>query len=44
MPKEAERKLREEGLKKGLTGKRLDAYVYGGLRKIGWRPSREKGK
>ena len=37
--KELEAKLRREGKKKGLTGKRLDAYVYGTLRKTGWRPS-----
>jgi hypothetical protein len=40
MPEAMERKLREEGRKKGLTGKRLDAYVYGTLRKQGWKPKK----
>lgn len=29
MPKELERKLKAEAKKKGLTGKRAGAYVYG---------------
>ena len=42
MPKEMERKLREEAKKKGLTGEKADACVYGTMRKTGWKPSREK--
>jgi hypothetical protein len=42
MPKELEAKLKREGEKKGFTGDRLDAYVYGTLRKTGWKPNREK--
>lgn len=42
MPKEMERKLKTEARKKGLTGKRADAYVYGTMRKTGWEPKREK--
>jgi len=34
MPKALEDKLRREGRKKGLSGKRLDAYVYGTLTKV----------
>jgi hypothetical protein len=44
MPKELEEKLKREAAAKGLTGKRKNAYVYGGMRKTGWKPSREKGK
>ena len=44
MPKEMERELRKQGIRKGFTGERLDAYVYGTLRKTGWKPSREKKK
>jgi hypothetical protein len=45
MPKAEERKLRKAARKKGLTGDRADAYVYGTLRKEGWKPKRErKGK
>ena len=41
MPKEMERKLKEEARKKGLTGKRADAYVYGTLqKKTGWKPKK----
>lgn len=42
MPKELERKLVREAAKKGLTGERKDAYVYGTMRKMGWKPEREK--
>jgi hypothetical protein len=38
MPKALERKLRQEAIKKGLSGKRLNEYVYGGLRDAGWQP------
>ena len=42
MPKELEEKLKRQGRKKGFKGERLDKYVYGTLRKTGWKPSREK--
>ena len=42
MPVEVERELRRQAKKKGLTGERADAYVYGTMRKMGWKPSREK--
>ena len=42
MPKELEAKLKRSGKKKGFVGKKLDKYVYGGLRKLGWKPKREK--
>jgi hypothetical protein len=42
MPKVMERKLKQEARKKGLKGDRADAYIYGTLRKTGWKPSREK--
>jgi hypothetical protein len=44
MPKELEAKLGREADKKGLSGKSKDAYVYGTMRKTGWKPSREKHK
>lgn len=44
MPKAMERKLIRKGLESGLSGKRLDAYVYGTLRKTGWTPKRKKTK
>jgi len=45
MPKKMEQALRREAEKKGLKGERKDAYVYGTLRKTGWRPSgQKKGK
>ena len=42
MPKKLEERLRKEGQAKGLTGKRLDAYIYGALRKTGWEPPKKK--
>jgi hypothetical protein len=42
MPKKLESKLKREASKKGLKGERNDAYVYGTLRKTGWKPKREK--
>ena len=35
MPKAVERKLMREGRAKGLRGKRLQAYVYGTMNKLG---------
>lgn len=35
MPKELEEKLKKEGHKKGLIGKRLSAYIYGTMNKLG---------
>lgn len=45
MPKKLERELKQEVEKKhpNWSEKRKDAYVYGTLRKTGWKPSREKG-
>ena len=42
MPKALEADLKRQAAAKGLTGKRAGAYVYGTLRKTGWRPKREK--
>lgn len=44
MPKAMERKLKKQAKKKGLTGKRKNAYIYGTMRKTGWKPSREKAR
>lgn len=44
MPKAMERALKREAAKKGLSGKRADAWVYGTLRKTGWVPKREQNK
>ena len=43
MPKKMERELRKEAEKKGLTGDKADAFVYGTMRKQGWKPGK-KGK
>jgi hypothetical protein len=43
MPKHLEDALKREAAKRGMKGKRKDAYVYGTMRKTGWKPSREKG-
>ncbi len=44
MPEALKRKLKVEGRKKGFKGKRLNAYVYGTMRKTGWVPSTQKKK
>lgn len=42
MPKKLERKLKVQAAKKGFGKKRTGAYVYGTLRKTGWKPSKPK--
>lgn len=42
MPEKAERALKAQAKKQHLTGQRKNAYVYGSLRKQGWKPKREK--
>ena len=38
-----ERKLKAQARKKGLKGKRANAYVYGTMiKKTSWRPSKKK--
>jgi hypothetical protein len=45
MPKKLEEKLRREAKKKGLTGERADAYVYGTMQKTtDWKPHRRARK
>ena len=44
MPKKLEAKLKREAASKGLKGERKDAYVYGSLRRMGWKPKRERGR
>ena len=44
MPAALERKLKEEAVKKHLSPERQNAYVYGTMRSVGWKPNREKGK
>jgi hypothetical protein len=44
MPKEMENKLKAEAKKKGLKGDKADAYIYGTMRKTGWKPGTQKKK
>jgi len=37
-----EKALKKQAKKMGLSKKRAGAYVYGTMRKAGWKPSREK--
>ena len=41
MPVKLEKKLKAKARKMGLSPKRTGAYVYGTMRKTGWRPKRE---
>lgn len=42
MPKGLEQKLKRAARAKHLGKKRTAAYVYGTLRKLGWKPGRKK--
>jgi hypothetical protein len=42
MPKKMEIALKKEAKKKGLSGDRANAYVYGTMRKTGWTPKKHK--
>lgn len=42
MPKKLEKELIKEAKKKGLKGERADAYVFGTMRKTGWKPTTKK--
>ena len=42
MPKALEKQLKKEAKRRGFSGERADAYVYGTMRKTGWKPEREK--
>jgi len=42
MPIKLERKLKAQARKKGFGKKRTGAYVYGTMRKMGWKPSHQK--
>lgn len=43
MPVQLETKLKKQAKKKGLTGKRANAYVYGTMQeKVNWTPSTQK--
>lgn len=44
MPKKMEKSLKKQARKKGLKGKRKNAYVYGTMRKTGWKPKKERNK
>jgi hypothetical protein len=41
MPKKLEQKLKRQVAGKDWSQKRKDAYVYGTLRKTGWKPSHQ---
>lgn len=41
MPKALERKLKRQVARKGWSKERQNAYVYGTLRKTGWKPTRQ---
>lgn len=41
MPKKVEEQLKRTARKRGYGKKRTGAYVYGTLRKMGWKPKRK---
>jgi len=44
MPVKMEKALKKAAKKKGLKGKRANAFIYGALRKTGWKPKKRKKK
>jgi hypothetical protein len=44
MPKKMERELKAEAKKMHLSKERTGAYIYGTMRKTGWKPSTQKKK
>ena len=44
MPKEMEKSLKAQAHKKGLGKKKANAYVYGAMRKTGWKPQTKRKK
>ena len=44
MPKAMERALRKQARKKGLKGKAADRFVFGTMRKAGWKPKKRRKK
>jgi hypothetical protein len=42
MPKAQEEALKRIARRKGYTGERADAFVYGSMRRQGWKPSSEQ--
>jgi len=42
MPEKMERELKAKAKKMGLNEERAGAYVYGTMRKTGWKPSTQK--
>lgn len=42
MPEQMEQALEAEADRKGLTGERRRRYIFGAMRKRGWKPERER--
>ena len=42
MPKKIEKALKKSASKKGLTGKRANAYIYGSLNNMGYMKGNKK--
>ena len=41
MPEKMEKSLKAQARKKGMGKKRANAYVYGTMRKTGWKPKKK---
>ena len=44
MPKAMEKSLKAQARKKGMGKERANAYVYGAMRKTGWKPQTKRKK
>ena len=44
MPKAMEKSLKSQARKKGMGKERTNAFVYGAMRKTGWKPQTKRKK
>ena len=44
MPEKIEKSLKSQAQKKGMGKKKANAYVYGTMRKTGWKPQTKRKK
>jgi len=42
LPDKLKKKLKAKAKEKGFKGKKADAYIYGTMRKTGWKTKKEK--
>lgn len=41
MPRKLEEQLKKQAHEKGFSGEKMNRYIYGTLRKTGWKPKKK---